>query len=145
MILFEFCAHLLLNLLVKVFCFSLNAQRKNSLQSVNQAVQVITHHLKSLLYFRCSKHRHFDQLGSFIKAGDFLSEFANYVFLEFFSLGLVALFLNFIPLVTNKQSRLSSDSTALLSIVEFFPGAQDTQKLKAFKQRMKCYSPKGAT
>ena len=135
LILFELCGYLLLNLLVKVLCFSLDAQRKKPLQSANQAVQVVTHRVKSLLYFRCSQHRHFNQLVSFIKVGNVLSEFANDVFLEVFSLSLAGLFFNFVPLVANKQSRLSSNSTALLSIVEFFPVAQDTQKLKAFNQK----------
>lgn len=113
--------NLILFVLVKVFCFSLDTKRKKPLQSVNQALQVIAHHVKSFLYFRCSQHRHSNQLGSFIKAGDVISEFANNVFLEVFSLGLVGLFFNFVPLVANKQSRLSSDSTALLTIVKFFP------------------------
>jgi len=67
-------------------------------------------------------------LGFFIEVGDFLSEFVGNVSLEIFFLA--SLFFNFIPLVANKQSRLSSDATGLFTLVEFYPFSQDTQKLK---------------
>ena len=116
---------------LKSFCFSFDEKRKKPFQSIHQA----GHHVKFLLYFRGSQHRHFNQLGSFIKVGDFLSEFANNVFLKVFSSGLAGLFFNLVPLVANKQSRLSSDSTGLFSIAEIYPVAQDKQKLKVFNQR----------